>query len=108
MLPSLANSGNSLESIYLAAVAAAVDEVCPVKWTQSPVKKRMRDALGELHPCQIEDRHRCWPEKQKKFVNMMFITRPAQFFFGKMPQTPQWNLAQTVTGDQFSANSEVV
>ena len=74
MLPSLANSGNFLESIYLAAVAAAVDVMCPVKWTQSPVKKRMRDALGELHPCQIEGRHRCWPEKHKKFVNVMIVT----------------------------------
>ena len=32
----------------------------------------------------------------------------AKFFFGKTPQTPQRNLAQTVTGDQFSANSKVV
>ena len=36
------------------------------------------------------------------------LSRPARFFFGKTPQTPQWTLGQNLTGHQFLATSEVV
>ena len=31
-----------------------------------------------------------------------------KFFFGITPQTPRWSLGQNVTGQRFSANSDVV
>ena len=61
-----------------------------------------KDCDGNRH----EEGGRCW--QYDIIIIGIMHTRPGQIFFGKTPQTPQQNLAQTVTGDQFSANSEVV
>ena len=51
-----------------------------------------------------------WQCNSLKYFGFFFglSSRPPQNFFGITPQTPRWSLGQNVTGQRFSANSDVV
>ena len=75
---------------------------------RTKVRKSKSFLLSEQDPLRRNPNFICLIGPKHSFHPLLLCIRPPQFFFQKLPQTPQSSLDQTVTGHQFSASSDLI